>query len=229
MGRRALPKLDPTLDLSRHLTTVEGLPRPWDPAAFFGRDAPLEIEVGSGKGLFLVSASGIRPESNFLGCEVSRKYAAFGAGKLARAGRPYARMVHGDAQRLLHDVLPDGCAAAVHIYFPDPWWKKRHLRRRLMNTPFLTDVRRVLQADGQLHFWTDVQEYFETTVELIRALGGFDDGQAEPERPAEHDLDYQTHFERRMRLHALPVFRAVFLRVAMGEAAAIRPPGSVIS
>jgi len=117
MGRRALRKLDPTLDLGRHLTTLEGLPRPWDAAAFFGREAPLEVEVGSGKGLFLVSASGSRPESNFLGCEVSRKYALspppnWPARPPARVDGPRRR------RRLFHDVLPDGGAAAVHVYFP---------------------------------------------------------------------------------------------------------------
>jgi tRNA (guanine-N7-)-methyltransferase len=212
MGRRALPKIDPTLDLSRHLTTLDQLPRPFDAAAVFGRTAPLEVEVGSGKGLFLLSASGARPECNFLGCEVSRKYATFAAARLVRAARPHARMVHGDASHLFREVLPDHAAAAVHIYFPDPWWKKRHLRRRLMNEPFLTDVRRVLEPGGQLHFWTDVREYFETTVDLVGRLGGFRSPEPVLERPAAHDLDYQTHFERRMRLHAEPVYRAVFQR-----------------
>jgi tRNA (guanine-N7-)-methyltransferase len=76
----------------------------------------------------------------------------------------------------------------------------------------LTDVRRVLEPGGQLHFWTDVREYFETTVALVGRLGGFRGPEPVPERPAAHDLDYRTHFERRMRLHAEPVYRAVFQR-----------------
>ena len=86
MSRRALRKIDPSLDLARHLRSFEELPRPWDAAALFGRAAPLEVEVGSGKGLFLRSAAADRPDANFLGIEVARKYAQFAAASLAKAG-----------------------------------------------------------------------------------------------------------------------------------------------
>jgi tRNA (guanine-N7-)-methyltransferase len=84
MGRRALRKLDPALDLSRHYREVEQLPRPYDPAALFGRVAPLEVEVGSGKGLFLAGAAKAVPDHDFLGIEVAHKYARFAAARLAR-------------------------------------------------------------------------------------------------------------------------------------------------
>ena len=77
MGRRALRTVDPNLDLSRHLKTFDQLPNPWDRAALFGRDAPLEVEVGSGKGLFLQAAANARPEHVFLGIEIAAKYARF--------------------------------------------------------------------------------------------------------------------------------------------------------
>jgi tRNA (guanine-N7-)-methyltransferase len=210
MGRRALRKIDPSLDLSRHLLELADLPAPFDAAAIFGRDAPLEIEVGSGKGLFMASASAAYAERNFLGIEVAAKYARFAAAKLAKVQCENAVMLRGDGLRLFRELLPDACAAAVHVYFPDPWWKKRHKRRRVMNAAFLKDVERVLQPGGTLHFWTDVEEYFQTTLELIAAattLGGpFDVPPLDPE----HDLDYRTHFERRMRLHDLDVYRAEF-------------------
>ncbi len=210
MGRRALRKIDPSLDLSRHLRELAELPAPFDTAALFDHAAPLEIEVGSGKGLFMASASTAYAERNFLGIEVSGKYARFAAAKLAKTQRENAVMLHGDALRLFRELLPDACAAAVHVYFPDPWWKKRHKRRRVMNEVFLKDVERVLQPGGTLHFWTDVEEYFQTTLELIAAAttlaGPFD----VPPHDPEHDLDYRTHFERRMRLHELDVYRAEF-------------------
>jgi tRNA (guanine-N7-)-methyltransferase len=212
MGRRALRKIDPTLDLSRYLRTIDQLPVPFDGATVFGRTAPLEIEVGSGKGLFLLEASGQRPQACFLGCERAPKYARFAAAKLARAGRRNAVVVQGDAITLFRDLLPDRCAAAVHVYFPDPWWKKRHHKRRLMTAPFLADIQRTLVSGGALHFWTDVERYFVTTVELIAEATELDGPHEVAERPADHDLDYRTHFERRMRLHGLPVHRAVFLR-----------------
>jgi tRNA (guanine-N7-)-methyltransferase len=212
MPRRALRKIDPALDLSRWLRTFETLPRPCSAESLFGRAAPLEVEVGSGKGLFIASASAARPEHDFLGIEVAHKYAKHAAAKLARQNRANAAMVHGDGLRIFHELLPVASLAAVHVYFPDPWWKARHKKRRVMNEAFLKDVERVLQPGGVLHFWTDVEEYFQSTLELIRATvklaGPFDVLQHEPE----HDLDYRTHFERRMRLNGEPIYRSEFRR-----------------
>ena len=134
--------------------------------------------MGSGKGLFLITASGERPQHNFLGCEIAHKYARLAAARLARAGRDNAAVVDGDALQLFRERLPDACAVAVHAYFPDPWWKQRHRKRRVMKPAFLADVERVLQPEGAFHFWTDVKEYFDTTVALIAEvtslLGPFD-------------------------------------------------------
>jgi len=212
MNRRALGKIDPSLDLSQHLMTIEQLPTPFEAAELFKRAAPLEIEVGSGKGLFLVAASGENPDGNYLGCEVSRKYARFAAAKLARQQRENAIMVHGDAQRLFREVLPDACAASVHVYFPDPWWKKRHRRRRVLNESLLNDVERLLQPAGVFHFWTDVEEYFRVTLELVSETTNLDGPHEVSERPAAHDMDYRTHFERRMRQNDVTVHRAEFRR-----------------
>ena len=212
MGRRALPRIDPALDLSRHFLVEDNLPVPLDKASVFGREAPLELEVGSGKGLFLLAASQDRPSHDFLGFEIQGKYARFAAAKLARAERDNAVSVHGDALRVFREVLPDCCAVAVHVYFPDPWWKTRHHKRRIMNEEFVSCIRRVLQPGGRLHFWSDVQEYYRQTLELIGRGSGFEGPHQVDERPAAHDLDYRTHFERRMRMHGAAVYRAEFRR-----------------
>ena len=215
MPRRALRKVDPSLDLSRWLHTFETLPQPWNSEALFSRLAPLEVEVGSGKGLFIASASAARPDRNFLGIEIAHKYARHAAAKLARQGRTNAVMVHGDGLRIFRELLPDSSLAAVHVYFPDPWWKARHKKRRVMNEGFLKDVERVLEPNGVLHFWTDVEEYFQTTLELIGAATRLSGPFEVPEQAPQHDLDYRTHFERRMRLHGEPVYRAEFRRAAI--------------
>lgn len=210
MGRRALRKIDPTLDLTPYLKTLDQLPRPFDRHALYGREAPFEVEVGSGKGLFLVGAAEQTPQNDFLGVEVSHKYARFAAARLAKKKLTNAKMVDGDGLQLFAEFLSDASAVAVHVYFPDPWWKKRHHKRRVMKGSFLRDIERVLQPGGTLHFWTDVQLYFDVTIQLILDTTNLTGPNDVPERPAEHDLDYRTHFERRMRLHGEPVYRAKF-------------------
>jgi tRNA (guanine-N7-)-methyltransferase len=213
MGRRALPKIDPTVDLSRHFRGVDELcATPWDPAAVLGRTAPLEVEVGSGKGLFLQTASVNTPERDFLGVELAYRYAQFAAYRLAKRGIENARVAHGDALKLFREGIPADALAAVHVYFPDPWWKARHHKRRVMNEAFLADVVRTLEVGGRLHFWTDVREYFDQSLELIAAKTPLAGPLEVREQPAEHDLDFRTHFERRTRLHGEAVYRAEFVK-----------------
>ena len=151
-------------------------------------------------------------QSDFLGIEVAGKYAQFAAAGLAKAGLRNAIVVHGDALRVFHELLPERSLAAVHVYFPDPWWKKRHRKRRVMRESFLRDVERTLLPGGSLHFWTDVEEYFQTTLALLAAHTTLLGPLPVPETPAEHDMAYRTHFERRVRQADEPVFRAEFKR-----------------
>lgn len=211
MGRRALRRIDPELDLSRHLLTLsDALPRPFDRTAIFARTGEWEIEVGSGKGLFLSAAAETDPATDYLGIEIMHKYSRFIAARLARRELANARILHGDAQYFFREWLGDDSVRGVHVYFPDPWWKARHKKRRVMNGPFLRDVQRVLIPGGRLHFWTDVEEYFHTALETIAEATTLAGPFEVREKAADHDLDYRTHFERRMRLHGLPVYRAEF-------------------
>jgi tRNA (guanine-N7-)-methyltransferase len=122
-------------------------------------------------------------------------------------------MVHGDAQRVFAELMPDNSLAAVHVYFPDPWWKKRHHKRRVMNERFVRQIARTLVPGGALHFWTDVKQRYEATLELIAAHTQLTGPLQVAERAAEHDLDFRTHFERRMRLSDKPVYRAEFRKL----------------
>jgi tRNA (guanine-N7-)-methyltransferase len=210
MGRRALRRPDASLNLSNYFLSEDDLPEPWDPAAIFDREAPLEVEIGSGKGLFLRRTAEVHPEINYLGIEVRYKYAEFAAAGLAKRELANGRMVHGDGLAIFHDRIPDNSLEAVHVYFPDPWWKKRHRKRRVLNEPFLQDVQRTLKPGGLLHFWTDVKEYFDSTLELLAEVTDLEGPFEVAEETAQDDMDYRTHFERRTRKNEEPVYRAQF-------------------
>jgi tRNA (guanine-N7-)-methyltransferase len=210
MPRRALRKIDPTLDLSRHYREASELPVSFAQVQLFETDQPLEVEVGTGKGLFLTAASQTERRHNFLGIEIGRKYACYAASRLARDGSKNALVISGNALPLFESWFPTASLAAVHVYFPDPWWKARHKKRRVLNEAFLKNVERTLISDGRLHFWTDVEEYFQATLALIAATTGLTGPLPVAERPPEHDLDYRTHFERRTRKSEQPVYRAEF-------------------
>ncbi len=210
MARPRLRKIDPGLDLSGHFRVLADLARPWDPVLFFGRRAPVEVDVGCGKGLFLRTCAPAHLDRDFLGIELAVQYAQFAAAQLVQQNISNAKVLQGDAVRFFAEWLPDNLLAAVHIYFPDPWWKKRHKKRRIMRETFVRDVERVLVPGGTLHFWSDVQEYFQTTLDLLAGCTRLEGPGQESEQPAQHELDYRTHFERRNRLHGTPVYRAVF-------------------
>lgn len=201
--------------LAGYLVDQKALPERVDSSAVFDNERPMELEIGSGKGLFLAAAASADPATNFLGIEIVPKYAAVAADRLRKAEVTNAKMIAGDAGPIMRDRIADETLAAIHVYFPDPWWKKRHRARRVVSHETLPQFVRTLRVGGRLHFWTDVLDYFEDTVEMIAAeapiLGV---PYPESEKPAEHDLDFRTHFERRSRQNQIPVYRVRYTKGA---------------
>lgn len=184
------------------------LPAPLDPAVLFPEPAPIELEVGCGKGLFLASAAAAQPGRNYLGVELAPGYAELTAARCAARSLPNAQVISGDATLLIRSLLADHCVQAVHVYFPDPWWKARHRKRRVLCEPFFQQAARILAPNGTVHAWTDVEEYFFEAMEAAAATGLFQPPRSVPEPVAQNDFDYRTHFERRTRLADKPVWRA---------------------
>ena len=180
----------------------------------FGNCNPVQIEVGCGKGRFLTESCKRNPDTNFIGIENSWKYVLRTKERLKKHGQTNACISYVDAPYFVHHYVADHSVEAYHVYFPDPWWKKRHRSRIVMNERFLLDIQRVLVDGGQLNFWTDVAEYFEATIALIRQVTQLVGPYEVAESVPQHDLDYRTHFERRMRLQGEPVYRSSFEKVA---------------
>ena len=151
----------------------KGTPQPpveW--TALFGNDHPVEIEVGFGKGLFLLRAAAACPDVNFFGVEIVRKYQLHTATRLAIHRTPNVKLACADARLLLRDRIAAGTVRAVHVYFPDPWWKKRHHKRRLFTLDFAAAVGRVLERGGLFHVVSDVEEYFQIMTSTVAEHAG---------------------------------------------------------
>lgn len=176
----------------------------------FGNANPVEIEVGFGKGLFLVTAGEANPGKNYFGVEIERKYQMYAAGRVAGRGLTNVRTCCGDAKKVLEFFVAPQSVAAVHVYFPDPWWKAKHKKRTLFTAHFADLVFRVLKPGGILHFATDVPDYFEMVTAVLAGKPAFRPLPRPAEKPPEHGMDYLTNFERKFRLQGKPIHRAEY-------------------
>jgi tRNA (guanine-N7-)-methyltransferase len=203
----------PDIDVSSHLIEPGPSTEPVliDLPALFGEARPVELEIGSGKGLFLANAARANPGHNYLGVELSRKYARRAAERLAKLGISNAKVWVGDVREVLSRRLPDHSLRAIHIYFPDPWWKKRHKKRRVFTEALLAQVVRALEPGGELHVASDVEEYFTIIRELIAACPRFAAQPIPDPKGPEHDLDYLTNFERKYRLEGRSIYRSAYM------------------
>ncbi len=135
----------------------------------FHNQNPTELEIGSGKGTFLLGIAQALPNHNYIGIEYAKAYADFAADRLRRHGTHNARLVATEASWWIRCHVPDNSLHAVHIYFPDPWPKARHHKRRLIQLPFLKEVHRILIPGGILRLVTDHADYFAHMQAMLAA------------------------------------------------------------
>lgn len=188
-----------------HGLTLSTVPRPVTGKALFGNDRPLELEIGSGKGTFLLGESGARPEVNFLGIEYARRYWIFAADRLRRAERANARMVLAEASAFVRDFIENETLDAIHIYFPDPWPKTRHHRRRLLQTAFVGELASKLKPGARLSIATDHREYFEQIVLAVKRSTLVEADFAATKAALESEL-VGSNFERKYRQEGRDIF-----------------------
>jgi tRNA (guanine-N7-)-methyltransferase len=181
------------------------LAKPINFAELFGNANPVELEIGMGKATFLMEQAKARPDVNFLGIEWARWFWRYASDRLRRSGAKNARTIRAEASFFLREFIADATISVVHIYFPDPWPKTRHHRRRLIQPPFLLDARRVLIPGGRVQIVTDHKDYFEQIEKVVRAspLNVIDYNR--PGSAGEGEF-VGTNFERKYRREGRPFY-----------------------
>jgi tRNA (guanine-N7-)-methyltransferase len=187
---------------------------------------PFELEIGSGKGTFLVQQAEQSPGVNYLGIEWAREFWLYGADRLRRRGLKNVILLNADASEFVRWRMPSGIARVIHLYFPDPWPKSKHNRRRMVQDSFLEQAQRILVDGGELRVVTDHADYFAWMEEHFDRWSDTpekpDSGRPftrfEFERPAsarEGEI-VGTNFERKYRVEGRP-FNAAVLKKKAGE------------
>ncbi len=175
----------------------------------FGNDLPVEVEIGPGTGTFILVAAPRTPQANFIGIEHSYKRAARLEAAIAAHGLRNARVIAADATCIVASMIAAASVAAYHIYFPDPWWKRCHHRRRLFTPAFGSALARTLMPAGRIHIATDVEEVFQLALRtlLSREELSLDPAARSPRSTA-------TVFERKGVAHGATIREATLVKQA---------------
>jgi tRNA (guanine-N7-)-methyltransferase len=204
MSKRLKEYPDISIDLS-------DLCEPADLTKIFGRSAPVHLEIGSGKGTFLVSQAQAQPDVNFLGIEWARKYYRHAVDRMGRWNLTNVRLIRAEAKEFLIRYVPDESVSFYHIYYPDPWPKKRHHKRRFICPDNIEHLLRTLVRQGRIQFVTDHEDYFQWAKE---AFADFTDRLNEVEfitaAGAEEGETVGTNFERKYVKEKRGVFTLAF-------------------
>jgi tRNA (guanine-N7-)-methyltransferase len=177
----------------------------------FGAEAPVELDIGFGKGMSIFERARIAPGAQILGIEIKSKLGYQVAERVTRLGLSSIRIWAGDVKEILPRVGPAGSVVRASVHFPDPWWKKRHTKRRVVGGVLLDELARLIAPGGQLFVQTDVEDRAEDYLEEIRADGRFTlDGDGLVEA---NPFGSISNRERRAIADGLPVWRILATRV----------------
>jgi tRNA (guanine-N7-)-methyltransferase len=185
---------------------------PLDYAVIFGRHAPVILEIGFGNGDALVAEAAARPEYNYIGIEVHRPGIGNLLRKLESSELKNVRVMLADAKEVLAAQIPEASLSGVHLFFPDPWPKKRHHKRRLVQPDFAALVMRKLVPGGYIHFATDWKDYAEHMVSVLSRTPGLVEVSGLDEFKAMMASRGQTRYEQRGRRLGNQIWDLVFQR-----------------
>lgn len=184
----------------------------------------VELEIGTGKGKFLRKEAEERPDVGFLGIERAAKWLRLAAGRAARDGRANLMLVRADAFEFLTLRVAPGSLAGIHVYFPDPWPKKRHGKRRLLRPALYQLSARALATGGLFAFATDVGWYFDEAVAQMAGAPWFDPVDPPPGVWDRVTTNYALKYAREGRSLHLTHYRRNALPTPEAPPLPVRPP-----
>ncbi len=176
---------------------IEAGEKPLNLDAIFGRSAPRILEIGFGNGESLAEIAGNHPENDYIGIEVHRPGVGHLLMKIEERGLANVRVMCADAVEVLEKQIPDVSLDALYLFFPDPWHKKRHHKRRQVRHEWAQLVRRKLKTGGLLHMATDWENYAEHMLEILSAAKGFKNTSKNGDFVPKPSYRPETKFERR--------------------------------
>ncbi len=176
----------------------------------FGNPNPVEVEIGFGKGSFLLALAKNHPERNFFGVEYAKRWSLRLASLIERDGPANAIAIHADFTCLVRTMIWPGSVSVYHLYFPDPWWKRRHHERRLFHQDFAAALARTLCPDGKILLASDVESYFAEIVQKFSCVPELKPFSWERDHTNKRGKLIVTDFERKYRQEGRPLFYAGF-------------------
>jgi tRNA (guanine-N7-)-methyltransferase len=183
-----------------------------DPDTWFDTPGPFEIEIGCGKGGFLLARARTNPDARLLGIEWASKYYKHCADRMVRRGLTNVRVMRTDARYLVQNHLPPDSVSVLHLYHPDPWPKKRHHKRRLVQPAFAAAVARILKPGGRWYIQTDHEEYFEWIRDVVSREPGLEPVPWD-DTPRPNDPEWSgTNFEVKYTKQGRPIHRIACAR-----------------
>jgi tRNA (guanine-N7-)-methyltransferase len=173
---------------------------PLDLQQMFGNTNPVVLEIGSGKGRFLIATATENPSVNVIGIEKSLHYHRLIRDRVLKRGLQNIRLVNYDAFPVLQKMFPSASVAEIHVYFPDPWPRKKEQKRRIIRTEVLEEMKRVLVPGGKGIYVTDHAEYFEAAAPLVEQVFP-----SERRVPGPEDSP-RTNYEAKYRAEGRPIY-----------------------
>lgn len=170
----------------------------------FGNDNPVILEIGSGKGRFLIGTAIERPDVNLIGIEKSLHYHRVIRDRILKRNLRNIRLINHDAYLVMREMLPEESISEIHVYFPDPWPRKKEKKRRIIRPDVLEQMKRVLVPGGSGIYVTDHQEYFEEAAPHVEAAFRSERRIPGPDDPP------RTNYEAKYRAEGRPIYEIRF-------------------